>query len=102
MSGPLDKLMFSEGVTYSVRPATAMDGGNTGNSGAVFSATAMDGGNTGNAGAVFSALVEGLMCSVRPELVEGCFDKQRCLSSISRQHNAHKSVGQIVTAHVIG
>jgi len=99
MPGPLDKLMFSEGVTYSVRPATAMDGRNTGNAGAVFSATAMDGKNTGNAGAVFSELVEGLMCSVRPELVEGCFHKQRCLSSIS---NAHKSVGQIVTAHVTG
>jgi len=102
MSGPLYKLMFSEGVTYSVRHATAMDDGNTGNAGAVFSATATDGRNTGNAGAVFSALTEGLMCSVRPELVEGRFHKQRCLSSISSQHNAHKSVGQIVTAHDTG
>ncbi len=35
--------------------ATAMDGGSTGNAGAISSETAMDGGSTGNAGAISSA-----------------------------------------------
>ncbi|MBC7983596.1 MAG: ABC transporter ATP-binding protein [Candidatus Obscuribacterales bacterium] len=50
---PEDGIRF-ENVTFTYPEATAMDGGNARNAGAVPSTTAMDGGNAGNAGAALS------------------------------------------------